>query len=80
MREHDETPIPLALVPPLLPSFRSGRPPCVETIRRWARTGELEAVRIGGVYFTTRRAIEQFVRERTDGTRTGVPPSGGAQS
>lgn len=33
-----------------------------KTITRWARSGRLEAVKVGGRYATTREAVDRLVR------------------
>lgn len=62
MTRHEDTLLPLIQAVDLLPRFRSGRPPTIESVRRWVRTGRLEARRIGRTYFTTRDAIDRFLR------------------
>jgi hypothetical protein len=78
----DETLISLPEVCRLLPPGRNGAKPALGTVLRWILTGakapsgelvQLEAVRIGGKWLTSREALGRWGDRLTP--RTGSPPS-----
>ena len=54
-----------------LPHGRANKPVHVATLHRWASSGasgvRLETVRIGGVRFTSKEALERFIERCTAG-------------
>jgi hypothetical protein len=60
--------VPLAAVPSLLPPNMP--PPSAQTVHRWATSGacglRLDAVRRGGRWFTSPKAVEEFLAALND--------------
>jgi hypothetical protein len=87
-----ETKIPLALAAAETPPARNGKKTHISTILRWILHGakapdgsrvRLEALRLGGRWFTTREAIQRFaaaLTPRLGGTAFPCPRSAGARS
>jgi len=69
--------LPLRDAARLFPRFREGRPPAAETLRRWCRTGQIDATKIGPCFFLTREAIDKFVAGRTRTPETVAHKGGG---
>jgi hypothetical protein len=69
-----ETKIPLARVAAEIPPARGGRKTHISTVLRWITRGarapdgtrvKLEAIRLGGRWFTTRQALARFAEALT---------------
>jgi uncharacterized protein DUF1580 len=80
-----ETRIPLAVAASETPPGRNGKRTHLSTILRWILTGakapdgsrvRLEAIRLGGRWFTTREALQRFAERltpRLDGNNQPTP-------
>ena len=66
----NETLVPLAEVPELLPRRRNGKPIHTSTVFRWATRGcrgvRLEVVRIGGRLYISSESLQRFAQRLTD--------------
>lgn len=57
-----ETIIPISEVSKLLPSSRPGKKLNAATVFRWAQSGRLETVKVGGARYTSREALARFAQ------------------
>lgn len=55
-----DTLIPLAQLPARLPSPQPGKQVAMATVYRWASSGKLETIRIGGIRYTSAEALQRF--------------------
>lgn len=66
----------------LRPASRGGRPTHASTIYRWATRGirgvRLEVIRLGGVTYTSREALQRFADRLT--SESASPPSAASMS
>jgi Protein of unknown function (DUF1580) len=65
-----ETLLPLSRAARVLPASRRGRPVNVSTLFRWVTKGtrgvRLEALRLGGQWFTSEEALRRFAARLTE--------------
>lgn len=68
-------PWPVHLLRLGLPGGRGSPRPCLESIHRWIRSGELAAVRIGRGWFTTRDGVRAWLVRRTTAAGSTQAPN-----
>ncbi len=72
-----ETLVPFGKLARLLPRRRQDRPVAPSTIHRWRKNGlrgvQLEAVKVGGAWFTTHEAFHRFVTQLTIASDSSPP-------